>query len=540
MVGLASSFGSGAMTNSIPEVEGADCIFVIGSNTMEAHPLIGSRIMQVKENGGALIVVDPRRTLLADFADVHLQIKPGTDIALLNGIMNLIISSGLADMDFITSRTEGFDELKARVEEYYPERVAEITGVETADLVKAARLYGEAAAGMMVYCMGITQHTCGTDNVRACADLAMLTGNIGRESTGVNPLRGQNNVQGACDMGALPNVYSGYQSVQDEVLRSKFEQAWGVSLPSTPGLTVTEMIDAAVRGSLRALYIMGENPMVSDPDINHVQEGLSSLDFLIVQDIFLSETAKLANVVLPACSFAEKEGTFTATDRRVQRVRKVIEPTGDSKPDWLIINELARRMGGDGFNFSSPRAIMTEIAQLTPIYGGISYERLDNGEILAWPCLSQEHPGTKFLHKDTFTRGKGRFFPVEHKEPAEVTDEEFPFTLTTGRLIFQYHSGTMTRRIPELEREASTGFIELNPEDAQRLSVGQGEKVRVKSRRGEIEIAAFVTDRISRGVVFIPFHFAECAANTLTATSLDPEAKIPELKVCAVNVCKED
>lgn len=538
VTGLVSSFGSGAMTNSIPEVEKADCIFVIGSNTIEQHPLVGTRILRAKENGATLIVADPRRTPLVDFADVHLQLKPGSDVALLNGIMNLVISSGLADMDFITSRTDGFKELKARVREYPPERVSQITGVGLTDLQQAAQLYGKADKGMLIYCMGITQHTCGTDNVRSCANLAMLTGNVGRESTGVNPLRGQNNVQGACDMGALPNVYSGYQSVQDEQARSKFEQAWGVGLPSSPGLTVTEMIDAAAGGTLKVLYVVGENPMMSDPDINHVREALGSLDFLVVQDIFLSETAQLANVVLPACSFAEKEGTFTATDRRVQRIRKAIQPIGDSKPDWLIIGQLAQRMGAAGFDHQSPPAIMTEIAQLTPSYGGITCERLDNGETLAWPCPSQEHPGTRFLYEETFPRGKGRFFAVDYKEPAELPDEEFPFTLTTGRLLFQYHSGTMSRRVAALEREASSGFVELNPEDARRLSITQGERVRVTSRRGEIEIGAFITDRVSEGVVFIPFHFAECAANKLTATSLDPESKIPEFKVCAVQVHK--
>ncbi|MFC1965727.1 formate dehydrogenase subunit alpha [Chloroflexota bacterium] len=538
VVGLASSFGSGAMTNSIPEVERADCIFVIGSNTMEAHPLIGSRILQAKEKGATVIVADPRQTPLVSFANVYLQLKPGSDVVLLNGIMNLIITYGLADMDFISNRTEGFKEFRTKLMEYNPEKVSQITGVRIADLEKAAQLYGKADKGMIIYCMGITQHSCGTDNVRSCSNLAMLTGNVGRESTGVNPLRGQNNVQGACDMGALPNVYSAYQSVENEAARNKFEQSWGVTLPPSPGLTVTEMTDAAIRGTLKALYVMGENPMMSDPDINHVKEAFSSLDFLVVQDIFLSETAELASVVLPACSFAEKDGTFTATDRRVQRIRKAVEPLGESRPDWLIISQLAQRMGATEFDYPSPESIMKEIAQLSPSYGGISYERLNTGEVIAWPCPSQDHPGTKFLHKGTFTRGKGRFFPIDYREPAELPDDKYPFTLTTGRLIFQYHSGTMTRRVTALEREAPTGFVEINPEDAQRLSITQGEKVKVKSRRGEIGIEAFITDRVSKGVVFVPFHFAECAANILTNSSLDPEAKIPEFKVCAVEVYK--
>jgi formate dehydrogenase alpha subunit len=538
VVGLAKAFGSGAMTNSIPEVEGSDCIFVIGSNTIEQHPLISSRVLRAKEKGGRLIVADPRRTPIVQFADVYLPHKPGTDVCLLNGIMNLILSWDLADKDFIAQQTEGFEELEKKVKEYPPGRVCEITGVDQAALENAARIYGEAERASILYAMGITQHTTGVDNVESCANLAMLTGNIGRESTGVNPLRGQNNVQGACDMGALPNVYSGYQLVTDRKARAKFEKAWGVKLPEKVGLTVTEMTDAALKGSLKAMYIMGENPMLSDPDINHVKKALSSLDFLVVQDIFLSETAQFAHVVLPGCSFAEKEGTFTATDRRVQRVRKAIEPIGNSKPDWLIISELAKKMGGKGFNYKSAEEIMEEIAQLTPSYAGISYERLDNGEVLAWPCASKEHLGTRFLHKDAFVRGKGQFFAVDYKEPAELPDKEYPFILTTGRLMFQYHTGTMTRRVPALERELPTGFVEINTIDAKKMSVAQGEKVKVKSRRGEIEIKALVTDGIRPGVVFIPFHFAECAANELTGRNIDPEAKIPEFKVCAVKISK--
>ncbi len=540
VVGLMSSFGSGAMTNSIPEIEGADCILVIGSNTFEQHPLVGSRIIKAKENGAKLIVIDPRRVPLTTFADVFLQIKPGTDACLLNGLMNVLFSQNWIDEKFISERTEGFEDFKQKVKEYSPERVREITGIAPEDLQRAARLYGEAQRATIIYSMGITQHTTGTDNVKSCANLAMLTGNVGRESTGVNPLRGQNNVQGACDMGALPDVYSGYQSVTDKRVAEKFEKAWAVKLPSNPGLTVVEMMEAAYIGSLKAMYIIGENPMLSDPDINHVKSSLDALDFLVVQDIFLSETAKLADVVLPASSFAEKEGTFTATDRRVLRVRKAIDPIGEGKPDWLIISQLAQRMGSKQFSYASAEDIMKEIAELTPIYGGISYDRLDSGEILAWPCPTLDHLGTKFLHEGAFTRGKGCFFAIDFKEPAEMPDEEFPFILTTGRLMFQYHTGTMSRRIPSLEKEASEGFVELNPHDAQRLGIEQGERVTVKSRRGQIQIGVFVTDRVAPGVVFIPFHFAESAANVLTSSKLDPEAKIPELKVCAVNVCKEE
>ena len=538
MAGLAAAFGSGAMTNSIPEVEGADCIFVIGSNTLEQHPAIGARVMKAKEKGAKLIVVDPRRVPLATHADVYLQIKPGTDACMLNGLMNIILSEGLEDKEFIKERTEGFEEFKEKVAQYPPDKVEEICGINGEELHKAARLFVEAPNAMILYCMGITQHTSGCDNVKSVANLALLTGNVGREFTGVNPLRGQNNVQGACDVGALPNVFTGYQSVQDIKAREKFEQAWGAKLPEQPGLTVVEMINAACEGSLKALYIMGENPMISDPDLKHVKEGLESLDFLIVQDIFLTETAMLADVVLPAASFAEKEGTFTSTDRRVMRVRKAIEPVGQSKGDLEIISQLAQKMGAPGFAYDSAKAVMEEIASLTPSYGGISYDRLDNGEVLAWPCPSKDHPGTKFLHEKTFSRGKGQFTPVDHKDPAELPDEEFPFILTTGRVAFQYHTGSMTRRISSLAREAPTGFVEINPQDAQKLKIDQGEKVKVESRRGEIEIDALITDKIIPGTVFIPFHFAECAANQLTNSSLDPEAKIPELKVCAVSIRK--
>jgi len=539
VVGLTSSFGSGAMTNSIPELKNADCILVIGSNTIEQHPLVASRILEAKDNGAKLIVVDPRRTPLASFADVHLQIRPGSDVCLLNGFMNILITEGLIDREFISQRTEGYEEFKQKIEEYTPDKVQKVSGVSSGDLQQAACIYGEAEKASIVYCMGLTQHTTGTDSVRSCANLAMLTGNVGRESTGVNPLRGQNNVQGACDMGALPNVYSGYQAVRDEAARRKFEAAWEAKFPRKPGLTVVEMIDAAYEGSVKAMYIMGENPVLSDPDINHVREALAALDFLVVQDIFMSETAQQANVVLPAASFAEKEGTFTATDRRVLRLRKAVDPLGDSKTDWAIISQLAQCMGSNQFNYTSPKEIMDEIAKLTPIYGGISYERLDKGEVLAWPCLSKEHPGTRFLHKEVFNRGKGRFFAIDFKEPAEMPDAEFSFVLTTGRLMFHYHTGTMTRKIPSLNSEVSTGFMEINPQDAKRLGIGDREKVVVRSRRGEIEISASITDKVAPGVVFIPFHFAESAANVLTSRTLDPEAKIPEFKVCAVNISKE-
>ena len=547
------------MTNSVPELEDADCILVTGSNTTEAHPLVATRILRAVEKGAKLIVVDPRDIQLARFATLHLRQRPGTDVAWLNGMMNVIISEGLEDKEFIAERTEGFEELRAAVAEYTPERVEAITGIPAEDLRQAARTYAKAERAAIVYAMGITQHTTGVDNVLSCANLAMLTGNVGRPSTGVNPLRGQNNVQGACDLGGLPNVYSGYQRVTDEAVREKFERAWGSTSDTKVGLTVTEMIGAAGDG-IRAMYVMAENPMLSDPDVNHVRECLKRLDFLVVQDIFPSETAELAHVVLPGASFAEKDGTFTATDRRVQLVRKAIEPLGEARADWEIICELARRMQDAGhrmqdaghrmqdagckkqdapyagWNYAHPSEVMAEIAALTPIYGGISYERLEAGEVLHWPCRSPDDPGTPYLHKGRFSRGKGKFHAVTFKEAAELPDEEYPLVLTTGRIMFHWHTGTMTRRSEKLDKEVPEAYVEISAHDADALGIGKSEKVRILSRRGEIEARAWVTKRVPPGVVFIPFHFAEAAANALTHAALDPVAKIPEYKVCAVRV----
>jgi len=538
VVGLAAAFGSGAMTNSIPEVAEADCILVTGSNTIEQHPLIGSRVLTAKEHGAVLIVVDPRETPLSTKADFFLRQKPGTDVAWINGFMNVIINEGLQDSTFIKERTEGYEEMAKTAANYPPEKVEKITGIPAGQLIQAARAYAGAKSAMILYSMGITQHITGTNNVKSIANLAMLTGNIGKPCSGVNPLRGQNNVQGACDMGALPNVYSGYQKVADTEVRAKFEKAWGAELPAGSGLTVVEMTNAAEKGQLHALYIMGENPMLSDPDINHVRRALESIDFLIVQDIFLTETAQLADIVLPGTSFAEKEGTFTNTDRTVLRVRKAIEPVGESRPDWKVICDVAKSLGSDDFIYDSPEDIMSEIAGITPSYGGINYDRLDNGETLAWPCPTVDSPGTPFLHKGKFARGLGHFHSIEYIPTAEETDDEFPLILTTGRTMFHFHTGSMTRRITLLNYEVPTGYMEINPDDAARLDIADGEKVQVKSRRGEIGINAKVTERVPKGTIFIPFHFAECAANKLTYPGLDPDAKIPVFKVCAVNVTK--
>ncbi|NOZ21631.1 MAG: formate dehydrogenase subunit alpha [Planctomycetes bacterium] len=537
VAGLVISFGSGAMTNSIAEVEHCDCILVTGSNTTETHPVIGNLMKQaVRKHGAKLIVVDPRTSQLTRFADYHLRQKPGTDVAWMNGMMHVILKEGLQDEKFITERTEGFEDLEQVLGKYSPEYVEEVTGIPADDLIGAARLFGRAERGAIFFAMGITQHTTGTDNVLSTANLAMLTGNVGRESTGVNPLRGQNNVQGACDLGALPNVYPGYQKVTEPDVQRKFEQGWGVKLSPDAGLTVVEMMNAACDGKVKALYIMGENPMLSDPNLNHVREALERLDFLVVQDIFPSETAQLADVVLPAtCSF-EKEGTFTNTERRIQRFGPALKAPGQARVDWEIVCDVAQRLGYD-MSYNSASEIMDEIASLTPIYGGIAYDRL-GAKGRQWPCPDRDHPGTKFLHKGKFSRGLGHFTAVEFKPPQEETNEEYPYILTTGRMLEHYHTGTMSRRVEGLNALAPHGFVEINPADAEKFGVGPDEKIKVVSRRGEIVPRAKITNRVKPGTVFVPFHFAEAAANVLTIDALDPISKIPEYKVCAVRIEK--
>ena len=537
MAGLAAAFGSGAMTNPIADLEKAEVILVTGSNTTENHPVISSYIKRaVTLKGTKLIVVDPRKIPLTKFATIWMRQKLGTDVAWINGMMNVIIKEDLYDKEYVENRTIGFEELKKVVEKYTPEYVEEITGIPKEQIIEAARLYANAKAASIVYAMGITQHITGTDNVKSLANLAMLCGNVGIEGGGVNPLRGQNNVQGACDMGGLPNVYSGYQRVDNPEIREKMAKAWGVeSLPEKPGLTISEMIQFAHEGKIKALYIIGENPMVSDPDINHVKESLEKLDFLVVQDIFMTETAMLADVVLPSLSFAEKEGTFTNTERKVQKVRKIVSPPGEAKEDWKILCEISMRMGYP-MNYGSPKDIMREIASVTPSYSGITYERIEK-EGIHWPCPSQDHPGTPILHVGKFASGKGVFHPIEYIPPAELPDEEYPFFLTTGRILYQYHTGTMTMRT-RLNEISPECFVEISREDANLLGIEENDIIKVASRRGEIEAKAIVTDKVSKGTIFIPFHYANAAANILTNTALDPTAKIPELKVCAVRIQK--
>ncbi len=538
VTGLAETFGSGAMTNSISCIDQAGVILIIGSNTTEQHPLIGSRILDAARNGTRLIVADNRRIRLSRHAELHLRHRNGSDVALLNGIMQVIIAEGLADREFIAARTENYAALAKAVADWTPERSAAATGLEAGEIVAAARLFAGAERGMIVYSMGITQHSHGVDNVRCIAALAMLTGNVGRPGTGVNPLRGQNNVQGGCDMGALPDLYSGYQAVSDPLMREKFTRAWGVTnLPAAPGLPLTRAMDAASAGQLHGMFIMGENPMLSDPDQGHARKVLEGLELLVVQDIFLTETALLADIVLPAACYAEKEGTFTNTERRVQRVRKAVEPPGRARADWEIICDIARRAGYPGMSYAGPAEVMDEIAALTPIYGGITFDRL-GPHGLQWPCPNKSHPGTPILHMERFTRGPGRFSPAFHRLPAELPDEQYPMVLTTGRTYFHWHTGTMTRRTHLLDREEPRSFIELHPDDAARLGIRDRDALLVSSRRGEVRTEARVTTMVIPGVVFMPFHFVEGAANALTNNALDPESSIPEFKVCAVRLEK--
>lgn len=534
VAGLNQSFGSGAGTNSYDELPHMDCILIIGSNPTEAHPIVGWRVRSAIDNGAKIIVCDPRRILPAESADIHIQHYPGTDIALINAMINYIVRDGLHNKDFIKDRTEGFDELWEAVKEYTPESVEETTGVEASLIKRAARLYATSKRACIMYSLGITEHTVGTDNVISIANLAMVTGHVGREFSGVYPMRGQNNVQGACDMGALPNVYSGYQPVADAEARKKFEKAWSVELPKTDGLTLTDMMFAAIDGRLKCFYIIGEDQARTDPDTHTIERALASLEFLVVQEIFLSDTARTADVVLPGASYAEKDGTFTCAERRFQRVRAAVEPLG-GKTDGEIICDISRRLGYE--MESDPGKVCDEMAKLTPVFAGVSFSRLASGG-LQWPVPSIDHPGTPVVHMGRFTRGAGKFIPVKHRPPAEVPDDEYPFILSTGRMLFHYNTGTMTRRVPNLSREYPRNFVQINPADAKELNLKQQERVKVRTRRGELTVAAEITDKIKKGVLWMPFHFSDEPTNVLTNSAFDPVCGIGEYKACAARIEK--
>lgn len=542
VAGLATTFGSGAMTNGFDSIKEADYIFCIGSNNMEAHPLFGRKLIQAQKNGAKLVVLDPRYTPTAKIADEYVQFKTGTDVALMNAMIKVIIDNDLQDDEFIKNRTKGFDELKETVQKYDLETVSEITHIAPEVIEELAIEYAKADKAAIVYSLGITEHSHGADNVMSTANLAMLTGNIGREGTGVNPLRGQNNVQGACDMGALPSDYVGYRKVADQETTDWFNEYYGTNLPAKPGLTLVEMMNAAHAGDLKVLYIHGEDPVLSDSDIKHTKEALANLDMLIVQELFMTDTAQCADVVLPAAGWGEQEGTFTNGERRVQCLHKAQEPPEGAMLDWKIMEEIAVRMGvpREKFHYESAEEIFEEIRECAPIFAGMNRERLDTPEALHWPCPSVDDPCQPLMHKDKFAHpdGLGIFQALEHRGPVEVPDEEYPLLLTTTRVLFHYHAA-MTRRCKTLDNEVKTGFIEINTEDAKELGILNNEIVKASSRRGEIEIPARVTDDIKKGIVNIPMHFTECAANMLTnSDSFDPKCKMVELKACAIKVEK--
>jgi len=525
------------MTNSIPEIEDADCVFVIGSNTTEAHPLIAHRVFRAKTKGATLIVTDPRRTQVAQMADIHLRIRYGTDVVFLNAMMNEILRNGWHNTQFIEERTENFEAFEKAVKEYPLERASEICSIPADVIQKVARIYATSPISTILYTLGITEHSHGVDNVKSLANLAMMTGHIGKASSGVNPLRGQNNVQGACDMGALPNVYPGYQVVTDPTNRDKFQKAWGAELSLEVGQTIPAMMDGLIDGTMKGMYIFGENTVESDPNIHHVRKALNSAEFLVVQEIFLTRTAELADVVLPGAAWAEVEGTYTNTERKVQRIRKAVEPHGEARPNWVILSEIGRRLGLGNMTYDSAEAVFDEMASLTPSFSGITYDRIEARDI-QWPCPTPDHPGTRFLHEGQFSRGKGLFHAISYRPNEELPDEEFPFILTTGRRYAHYHTRTMTGRCSALHREFPGPMAQIHFSDADRLGVTEGGSVKVSSRRGEVVTPVSVGDIVPEGSIFMDFHFEEANPNWLLGTFLDPVSKTPDYKVCAVKLEK--
>jgi len=556
VAGLAASFGSGAMSNTMADIaEQSQAIFVIGSNTTEQHPVFGSMLRQaVHQRGVKLIVADPRKIDLTDFATLHLRHKPGTDIALMNGIMHVIVQKGWQDDAFISSRTEGFDTLRQSLTKYTPDYVCEITGVSQNALIEAATIIGQTKPMAVIWAMGITQHTVGVQNVFSLANLQMLMGNMGVAGGGVNPLRGQNNVQGACDMGCLPNVFPGYQSVSNETIEAKFSDVWALNnrtvlFSKYPGLTITEMIDGGLTGTIRGSYILAENTVMTDPDVNHVRQAMAKSEFTVLQEIFPSETADYADVLLPGVSFAEKDGTFTNTERRIQLIHNAVTSPGEAREDWLITAELAKRILAyrqqtpkgqyAGWDYASAAEVMDEIAALTPSYTGVSHQRLHQGEQLHWPVSDKQHCGTPILHVDKFTRGAGLFHPTEHLPATELPDADYPLCLTTGRVLYHWHGAEMTRRSAPLTALYPSSLVEISAEDAARLGIKPGQTIHIVSRRGEMTAQADISERVPQGLIFGNFHFPdEANVNNLTIGALDPIAKIPEYKVCAVRVDK--
>jgi predicted molibdopterin-dependent oxidoreductase YjgC len=550
VTGLVTVLGSGAMTNSINGIVDSDVMLVIGSNTTETHPIIGLRMLKAVKKGSKLIVADPRRIKLCDSSELWMQQRPGTDGALINALCHVILRDGLEDKDYIAERTENFTAFQESVAACTPEWAEKITNVPAASIVEAAHIFARAERAGIYYTMGITQHTSGTDNVCALANLAMITGNLGKAGAGLNPLRGQNNVQGASDMGCNPTFFPGYQRCDDDAARAKFAELWETEITDKPGLMATEIPAAILDGRVAGLWIMGENPIISDPNSDHARKAFEQLDFLVVQDIFLTETAEIADVVLPAASFAEKDGTFANTERLVQRVRRAIPPPGEARDDLTIINMISNKMLGNNqgsyqgfvdplYHTVPPQAaeVFEETTRCWQAMAGMSYERLEK-ESVAWPCPAPDHPGTPILHMDGFPRGRGWLSAITWNGPDELPDTEYPLILTTGRVLYQYHTGTMTRRSEVLESSAPSAYVEMHPADAAVLGLEDNEEVQASSRRGSIRLPVRITDRVRKGLVFIPFHYREAAANLLTNDALDPKCKIPEAKVCAIKVKK--
>jgi formate dehydrogenase major subunit len=538
VAGLAASFGSGAMTNSFADFDQAKMFFVIGSNTTEAHPVAGALIKRAVQKGAHLIVVDPRLTGIAEHAQTYIPIKVGSDVAFLNGLMHVIIDEGLQDQLYIDAHTTGFNELKAKLAEYQPKKVAELTGISEELLIKTAHTLASVKPVMLIYTLGITEHTCGVNNVRSCANLQMLLGNVGFKYGGVNPLRGQNNVQGACDMGALPNVYPGYQKVEDKAAREKFEKAWGVKLPQKNGLMMPQMFEGITNGSIKALWVFGENLANTEPDIHHMERCLNEVDFLICNDIFHTETTKFADVIFPAAAWSEDDGTFTNSERRVSRVRKIVNPPGEAKPNWWIFREVAKRLGQEWNSKSAKEIWDEEVSALAPALKGIKYWRIDN-DGLQWPCPDEKHSGTPTLHEDgCFTCGRGNFQAIDWTPPAEVPDKEFPLVLSTGRRLYHYHTRTQTGRSGGLNDLLSEETADISLADAAELDIKNGDMVRVSSRRGQVVVRAKVTRQVPKGMIWMAFHFREGNANWLTNPAYDPISLTAEYKACAVKIEK--
>lgn len=529
-------FGAGAMTNSIPEIRDADLLFVIGSNTTEAHPIIAMEMKRAVRRGAKLIVADPRQIWLTQLAHHHLQLKPGTDVWLLNAMAHVIVSEGLVDEAFVKRHTEGFEAVKQTVQNYPPEQAEEVTGVPADEIRAAARAYAVTKKAGIYYTLGITEHTHGTDNVYALANLVLMTGHLGVRSAGMNPLRGQNNVQGANDAGASPVFYPGYQRVDDPEARARFEEAWGVPLDPEPGLNLNVMMSALAKGDLKGLYVMGEDIVISEPNAGKVERGLNQCEFLVVQDIFHNETTRFADVVLPAACFAEKDGVFTNSDRRVQRVRKAVDPPGQARPDWEIVCDLARACGYPMPHYAGPAEVYAELASLAPKFAGISHARIDSEVNVHWPAPHKDHPGTPTLHVDGPLRGKGVFQPVEYRPSAELPDADYPLLLSTGRTLYHYNAGTQTRRDAGPNLRQPGNFVEVHRRDARKLELGPGDRVRVSSRRGAIEAEVVVSPRMRPGCVWMPFHFAEQPTNRLTNDAGDAVTGTGEYKVCAVRL----